>query len=180
MLRLSSVTHSTSAGIEQVELFAGRWRPERLWLLPEALLLRLPLFAPPGPYMLFILNGSGHYVGRKNRPSRQWPSGANANVDLPLHSSAAAGGSAFTLTVKRKRFRERFGGAVEWSLRAAFVGATQLPAAISAGDVAAAGAASITVLNPNTALSNALPFTITQAPGGGTISRDDGQGSTTR
>ena len=53
-----------------------------------------------------------------------------------------------------------------------FVSDTQLTAAIPAADIAAAGSASVTVLNPNAALSNALTFTITQAPGGGTISRE--------
>jgi hypothetical protein len=76
-------------------------------------------------------------------------------------SSAVAGGAAFTLTVTGSNLVN--GSAVQWNGAArttAFVSATQLTAQIPANDIAAAGTASVTVLNENL-VSNALPFTIT-------------------
>ena len=77
-------------------------------------------------------------------------------------SSAAAGGSAFTLTVNGSNFVS--GSVVRWNganRTTTFVSATQLTAAITAADIAAAGSASVTVQNPGGAVSNALTFTIT-------------------
>ena len=45
-----------------------------------------------------------------------------------------------------------------------FGSASQLTAAIPAADIAGAGTAQVTVVNPDTSLSNALPFTTTAAP----------------
>ena len=79
-------------------------------------------------------------------------------------TSAVAGGAAFTLTVTGSNFVS--GSLVQWNGAArttAFVSATQLTAQISASDIAAPDTTSVTVLNQSV-VSNALPFTITQAP----------------
>jgi hypothetical protein len=70
-------------------------------------------------------------------------------------SSAAAGGPAFTLTVKGTGFVSQ--SKVRWNgtdRTTTFVSATQLSAAIPAADIATAGSAQVTVFSP--------------APGGGT------------
>lgn len=70
-------------------------------------------------------------------------------------SSANAGGPGFTLTVNGSNFVN--GAVVQWngaSRTTNFASATQLTAAIPAGDIATGGRASVTVVNP--------------APGGGT------------
>jgi uncharacterized protein (TIGR03437 family) len=82
-------------------------------------------------------------------------------------NSAQACGAAFTLTVTGTNFVN--GATVNWNGAARptmFVSATQLTAAIPAGDVAAAGTANITVVNPTPGggASNALAFTITPPP----------------
>ena len=78
-------------------------------------------------------------------------------------SSATAGGSTFTLTVNGTNF---VGGSVV-KLNGAnrtttYVSSTQLPAAITAADIATAGTASVTVFNPapGGGTSNAQTFTI--------------------
>ena len=81
--------------------------------------------------------------------------------------SAAAGGPAFTLTADGASFVS--GATVLWNGVArptTFVGAARLTASIPASDIATAGAASVTVRNPDGQISNALTFTIT---GTGTI-----------
>ena len=79
-------------------------------------------------------------------------------------SSAVAGGPAFSLTVNGSNFVS--GSVVRWNganRPTTFVSATQLTAALTAADIAAAGSASLTVQNPGGAVSNALTFTITGA-----------------
>jgi hypothetical protein len=74
-----------------------------------------------------------------------------------LPTSAAPAGSAFTLTVKGTHFVDS--SVVQWNgsgRTTTYVSATQLQAAIAAGDIATPGSASVTVFNP--------------APGGGTAS----------
>jgi uncharacterized protein (TIGR03437 family) len=80
-------------------------------------------------------------------------------------NQATAGGAAFLLTINGSNFVN--GSVVRWngSDRATnFVSATQLTAQITASDIAAAGAANVTVFNPapGGGLSNALQFTINQ------------------
>src|SRR5262245_4769984 len=79
-------------------------------------------------------------------------------------NSAMAGGPAFTLTVTGTGFIN--GATVQWNGSArttTFSSATQLTAAIPATDIAAAGTASVTVVNPGPSgkTSNALSFSIT-------------------
>jgi hypothetical protein len=75
--------------------------------------------------------------------------------------SAIAGGSDFTLTVSGSSFVSN--STVRWNganRTTTFVSSSQLTAAIPAADIATQGTASITVLNPGPATSNALTFTI--------------------
>jgi pimeloyl-ACP methyl ester carboxylesterase len=81
-------------------------------------------------------------------------------------SSATAGGAAFTLTVTGTNFIS--GASVDWngsSRTTTYVSATQLTAAILAGDIATAGTASVTVVNPapGGGTSNPVPFSVNAA-----------------
>jgi uncharacterized protein (TIGR03437 family) len=76
-----------------------------------------------------------------------------------------AGSPAFTITVNGSGFVS--GATVQWNaspLTTGFVNSTQLTAQVPASDIAAAGSASVTVLNPGSAASNALTFSISAAP----------------
>jgi len=82
-------------------------------------------------------------------------------------SSAMAGGAGFVLTVNGTGFVT--GATVQWNgspRTTSFVSATQLTAAIPASDIAAAGTASVTVVNPapGGGTSAAATFTIGQTP----------------
>ncbi|HLZ69183.1 MAG TPA: IPT/TIG domain-containing protein [Dehalococcoidia bacterium] len=81
-------------------------------------------------------------------------------------ASATAGGAAFTLTVNGSNFISS--STVQWngmSLSTSFVSATQLTAAVPAGNVAAPGTATVTVVNPapGGGASNGQTFTINAA-----------------
>ncbi|HSV48143.1 MAG TPA: galactose oxidase-like domain-containing protein [Ramlibacter sp.] len=124
--------------------------------------------APPGHYMLFIVNGNGVpsvggivLLGGTAPPPP--PPGPALSSLSP--SSATAGGPAFTLTVNGSDFVS--GVTVRWNGAArstSFVSATRLTAAIPAGDIAAQGTAQVSVLNPSGAASGNLPFTVGTAP----------------
>ncbi|HYM11191.1 MAG TPA: SBBP repeat-containing protein [Bryobacterales bacterium] len=82
-------------------------------------------------------------------------------------ASAPAGGTAFTLTVNGVGFA--LGAVVRWNGSArptTFLSGTQLRASIAAADIAAAGAAQVTVLNPTPGggSSGVAVFTISAAP----------------
>jgi hypothetical protein len=83
-------------------------------------------------------------------------------------SSAAAGSGAFTITVNGSGFLP--GSTVEWNgsvgqppIPTTWVSANQLTSAIPAADIAFAGDASVTVVNPGPGggISGSVPFTIT-------------------
>jgi concanavalin A-like lectin/glucanase superfamily protein/IPT/TIG domain-containing protein len=80
-------------------------------------------------------------------------------------SSALAGGPAFTLTVTGTNFVTS--SAVRWNGAArptTFVSSTRLSAAIAEADIATPGTAQVRVFTPDEQSSNALPFTISNAP----------------
>ena len=80
-------------------------------------------------------------------------------------SSATAGGPAFTLTVNGQSFVS--GAVVQWNgapLTTTFVSGTQMTASVSAGLIASAGSAAITVTNPGGAASAPATFTIPPTP----------------
>lgn len=75
------------------------------------------------------------------------------------------GSNAFTLTVNGANFLN--GATVLWGGMArttTVVGSGQLTAAIAASDVAVAGIVNVTVLNPDSGMSNALGFTVNPLP----------------
>ena len=75
--------------------------------------------------------------------------------------SVIAGGPAFTLTINGSGFLP--GATVQWNgspLVTTYVNSNQLTAAVSAGMIAAAGSAGVTVVNPGGLTSNAAVFTI--------------------
>jgi large repetitive protein len=74
---------------------------------------------------------------------------------------ATGGGPAFTLTVNGSGFLN--GSAVQWngsSLSTSYVSGSQMSAPVPASLLASPGSASVTVVNPGGATSNALTFTI--------------------
>lgn len=115
--------------------------------------------APPGHYLLFLVNSSGvPSLGRMVQLGVSAP----ATLASLSPSSATAGGPGFTLTTNGTGFLS--GAVIRWNganRTTTFVNSSQLTAAIPATDIATAGTAQITTMNPGTAASNALPFTIT-------------------
>ena len=117
--------------------------------------------APPGHYLLFIVNGSGvPSIGSTVQLAASTPVPATLTSLSP--SSTAAGDPAFTLTVNGTGFVS--GAIVRWNganRTTTFVTSNQLTAATPATDIATAGTPQVTVVNPGASPSNALPFTVT-------------------
>ena len=112
--------------------------------------------APPGDYLLFIINGNG-----VPSVARFVSIGAQAQpLPVPVisgisPSAVTAGGGAFTLTVDGADFAPN--SIIRWNgadRPTTFVSASRLTAAIAASSIAAGGTAQITVFTPS--------------PGGGT------------
>jgi Concanavalin A-like lectin/glucanases superfamily/Domain of unknown function (DUF1929)/IPT/TIG domain len=176
MLRLSSVTHAFNMSQHIIEFQRTQGPSGPLTfsqttgglnvVAPAGAAVASPAtVAPPGYYMLFILNGTG--VPSVARIVRLVSDPTAPTLTTLSPSSVATGGGDFTLTVTGSNFVS--GSVVQWNGQArttAFLSATQLTASISASDIAAAGTASVTVRNPNGAISNALTFTITSASSG--------------
>jgi galactose oxidase-like protein/List-Bact-rpt repeat protein/Kelch motif protein len=158
-VRLSSVTHAFNANQRFNRLSFSAATGGLNVVAPVN-----PNLAPPGDYMLFVLNGQGvPSVAAVVRVGAAAP--APPAITQLDPSTATAGGPAFTLRVTGSGFVS--GSAVRWNGAArttTFVSATQLNAAISAGDIASAGTANVTVTNPPSgAVSNSVPFTIAAA-----------------
>jgi hypothetical protein len=161
-LRLSSVTHA----------FNANQRINRLSFSAAAGGLNVvapgsPTLAPPGDYMLFLLNEQGTpSVAAVMRVHAQATAVPPAITSL-IPSSATAGGAPFTLTVSGSGFVP--GSTVRWEGTArttTFVSASQLTAAIPGSDIVTPGTASVTVTNPDAGgVSNSMMFTITPPPG---------------
>lgn len=109
------------------------------------------------------------YVSQSGLDSGALTFTVTANAPDPVVNSlsptqATAAGAAFTLTVNGANFVS--GATVLWngvSHTTTFVNSTQLTAAISAGDIATAANVSVTVRNPNAAVSNAVTFFVVGA-----------------
>jgi hypothetical protein len=118
--------------------------------------------APPGDYLLFIVNGNGvPSVGNVVRLTAG-AAAAAATLSSLSPSSAVAGGPAFTLTANGTGFV--VGATVRWDGQqrtTTVVSDSQVTAQIAAGDIDTAGTKQVTVVNPGAAPSNALPFTVT-------------------
>jgi hypothetical protein len=162
LIRIASVTHS----------FNENQRLNVLSFTPGAGTLDITApgnanIAPPGHYLLFLVNSSGVpsigsivQLGASGAPPPPAPAPATLTALSP--NSASAGGPAFTLNVNGTDFLS--GATVRWNganRTTTFVSSTQLSAAIPATDIATAGTAQVTALNPGASVSNALPFTIT-------------------
>jgi hypothetical protein len=90
--------------------------------------------------------------------------GTSPAISGILPNTAVAGAAATTLTVTGNNFSSS--SVVEWNGAAratTFVSSTQLTAALSASDLAAAGNATVTVVN-GTSASNAATFAVTTSP----------------
>ena len=101
------------------------------------------------------------------------PSGTTATLSSLSPSSALAGSAAFTITINGSNFLN--GATAQWNgtnMTTAFVSASQINATVTANLVAAAGTASVTVVNPSSIASNALTFTVTGT--GGSLSLSPG------
>ncbi|MDB5870386.1 MAG: Kelch domain protein [Polaromonas sp.] len=121
---------------------------------------------PPGHYMVFLLRNG---VPSTARVIQLGPQSNNPvpSVSSLAPASATAGGPAFSLTVNGSNFVSGV-STVRWNRSnrtTTFVSATQLRAAITASDIAAAGSAGVSVFNsaPGGGTSSELAFTINAA-----------------
>ena len=121
-----------------------------------------PNLALPGDYMLFLIgsNGVPSIASFVSVPLQESPLPVMTSMNP---TSATSGGAGFTLTVNGSNFVAS--SSVRWNgsgRPTTFVSSTQLRAAISAADIAAAGTAQVTVFNPapGGGTSNQLAFTI--------------------
>jgi Domain of unknown function (DUF1929)/Kelch motif len=160
LIRITSVTHAFN---ENQRLSALSFTPGSGTL--DIVAPTSPNVAPPGHYLLFIVNANGvPSVGNVVQLTAAAQAPAPTLTSLSP-SSAMAGGPAFTLTVNGTDFVS--GATVRWngaSRTTTFVNSGQLTAAIAASDVTAAGTRQVTVVNPDGGASSALTFTITSAP----------------
>ncbi len=163
MIRLGSPTHAFDMG----------QRMNTLQFTPGTGVVNITTpansnLAPPGHYMLFIMNSAGvpsqarivQLGSSTTQPPPPTPPAMTVSSLSP--NSAAAGGPAFTLNVAGSNFAQ--GAVVRWNSAArttTFASTSQLTAAIPATDIAAAGTAQISVLNPGGAVSGNLSFTVT-------------------
>ncbi|TFZ02667.1 DUF1929 domain-containing protein [Ramlibacter henchirensis] len=162
LIRLSSVTHAFNMDqrLNVLQFTAGTGTLE---ITPPA----NGNLAPPGHYMLFLVDANGvpsvgSIVQVGNTASPTPPAGGGPAVTSLAPATAPPGGPAFTLTVNGSNFVS--GAAVRWNGAArptTFVSATQLTAAIPATDIVTAGTAAVSVLNPGGAASGTSTFTIT-------------------
>jgi hypothetical protein len=161
LIRLGSVTHSFNQNQRMnVLTFAAASGGVEVTAPANANL------APPGHYMLFVVDANGipsvasmvQLGGTDSPPPPPAPVPALTSLSP---SSTTAGNPGFTLTVDGTGFdstsRVRWNGVERVTT---LVSATRLTAAILASDVSAAGTAQVTVANGQT-VSGALAFTVT-------------------
>ena len=134
----------------------------------------VPATAAPGQSYTLYITAAGGSMGASPVTLTPGPNSTLLVVSpypVPILSSlaptsATVGGSGFTLTVNGTNFVN--GSVVRWNgadRGTTFVNATQLTAAIPAGDLTAAGTAQVTVFNPapGGGTSNAVSFPINLA-----------------
>jgi hypothetical protein len=127
-------------------VYAGTMNRLMVYAIPAASSIH-----DPGPVTVGLLKDLGWQATANPGP-------AISGIDP---TSVRAGGSAFALTVNGANFVG--GSVVRWNgsnRPTTYVNHTRLTAAITAADIAAAGPASVTVLNPEPAggTSNVVPF----------------------
>ena len=113
--------------------------------------------AAKGTFPVTVLNPDG---GLSNAANFEVKAPAPVVADLSP-SVAIVGGPAFPLTVTGSNFVN--GATVRWNgsnRTTTFVSATQLRAAVTAADIAAAGTFPITVINPDGGVSNTMSFPV--------------------
>ncbi|ROZ74340.1 galactose oxidase-like domain-containing protein [Ramlibacter sp. WS9] len=160
LIRLGSVTHSFDQNQRMnVLTFAAASGGVEVTAPANANL------APPGHYMLFVVDANGipsvaSVVQLGGTASPPPPAPAPALTSLSPNSTTA-GSPGFTLTVDGTGFgatsRVRWNGVERVTT---LVSATRLTATVLAADVSAAGTAQVTVANGET-VSGALAFTVT-------------------
>jgi hypothetical protein len=130
--------------------------------------------APPGHYMLFVLDGQGvpsvAKIVRLGAGAATSPPGTGPVLASLSPNNAPPGSAGFTLTVNGQNFVS--GSTVRWNGAArttSFVSTTQLRATIPASDVAVRATPAVTVTNPapSAGTSNALTFVVDSPPAGG-------------
>ena len=154
MLRLSSTTHAFNINqrISQLSFSVGT----------GGLNVTAPanaVAAPPGHYLLFLLNGSG-VPSVASIVQLGGPAGPTLSALIP--DTIFAGHPGGVLTVTGTNFVN--GAVVRWNGAArstTFLDSTQLQAVIPGSDVATAGMPPVTVVNPDGGTSNPLTFTVT-------------------
>lgn len=160
LIRLSSVTHAFNENqrLNTLQFTPGTGSVE---ITPPA----NANLAPPGHYLLFVVNAAGvpsiGSIVQLGAPTG--PAGPVLSSLAP--NSAVAGSAAFELSVAGSGFVS--GSTVNWNGSArptTFGSASQLRAQVAGADVATAGTANVTVVNAGAPTSNALPFTITPVP----------------
>ncbi len=120
------------------------------------------------------LNNLGDFVGLENT-GFYFGYAALASLDGATLTSlnpngATVGGPTFTLTVNGSNFASS--ATVQWNgspLSTTFVNGTQLTATVPASLIANAGSASVTAVNPGSAASNTLTFSINPVTVGGPV-----------
>ena len=178
LIRITSVTHAFNQNQRLNVLSFTRPGSGTLDIVAPA----TSNVAPPGHYLLFLVNGNGvPSVGNVVMLAAAAPA---ATLTSLSPSSAAAGGPAFTLTVNGTGFVS--GAQVRWNGAArttTFVNSGQLTATIPASDIGVSGTRPVTVVNPGASASNALTFIITTTGGSpGLVAAygfGEGAGSTT-
>lgn len=166
LIRLSSVTHAFNQN-QRVNTLPVTVGPGSVELLAPA----NGNVAPPGHYLLFLVDGNGvpsvGTVVQLGADAPSPPPAAAATLASLTPGTAVAGSGAFGLAVGGSGFLP--GATVRWNGAArttSVASSTQATAQILASDVATAGTANVTVANPDAPVSNALPFTVTAAPSG--------------
>lgn len=130
------------------------------------------------------LNNLGDVVGSKSENGyfygyAAFVSANGATLTSVAPNGATVGGSAFTLTVNGSGFVS--GATARWNgspLSTTFVNGTQLTAVVPGSLIASTGNASVTVVNPGSAASNALTFSISPVTAVGPVITSLNPGST--
>ena len=174
MIRLSSTTHAFNMGQHFRQLTFSQASGGLNVTAPANANL-----APPGYYLLFVLNGSGVpsvasivRLGGAAAPAPAPPPPTPPPAPPPttpgptltalVPNTVPAPHPGGTLTVNGTNFVN--GAVVRWNganRTTTFVNSTQLQATIPGSDVAAPATVPVTVMNPDGRLSNALTFTVT-------------------
>jgi hypothetical protein len=154
----------------------GRWTFR--WRAPATSVGRVTFYAAGN-----AANGDGTSIGDfvYTRTAVMQPAQPAPTITRLNPTSVAAGGPAFTLIVAGSGFVN--GSVLRWNnadRMTSVISETQLTASILATDIASAGSANVTVVNPGSAPSNALTFTIASSGAEADVApRDAADGSVT-